>query len=542
MLLDEPFSALDALTRIEMHQLVIDLWRAHSMAVLIVTHDVDEALALADRLVVLDEGRMSHSWQITLPRSDRAPSQPEIAAARAQVLDALGVKPTSVNPHRQHTRHEARCRMSLLSSLSSRLTRRRRRPAALLAAGALPGAALLSGCGGDDGNSAAVGSDGTVDLSKVTLVVGDQKGTSAKALLTAAGLDDTPYTIEWKEFTSGPPMLEAVNADAIDVGMVGNTPPIFAAAAKGEFKMVQAVTYTGKGDALLVPKGSPIKSVAELEGKKVGWPRAARPTTTCSPSSRRPASATTRSTCRTCSPPTPWPPSPRGGLDAWAVWDPYTSQAVQSAGARVLADGDDLVNGYNFQVASDAAIEDDATKAALSTTSAGSRRPSCGPATTSEEWSRGVGPADRPRPRDHPGRGRAAAGHRHPHRQTVIDSEQEMADTFFENGLLPSKVDVERLLLRRLQRRSPPARPPGQLTWRRRRARPSTRTTGLRLHWFLPTSGDSRGLVGAGQGQPADPPAGMAGAGPRRGPALADASTTSPRWPAPPSTPASRAC
>ena len=73
LLLDEPFSALDALTRIEMHQLVIELWRAHSMAVLIVTHDVDEALALADRLVVLDEGRMAHSWQITLPRSDRAP-------------------------------------------------------------------------------------------------------------------------------------------------------------------------------------------------------------------------------------------------------------------------------------------------------------------------------------------------------------------------------------------------------------------------------------------------------------------------------------
>jgi len=108
MLLDEPFSALDALTRIEMHQLVIDLWRAHSMAVLIVTHDVDEALALADRLVVLDEGRMSHSWQITLPRSDRAPSQPEIATARAQILDALGVKPTSVNPHRQtHTKQGA---------------------------------------------------------------------------------------------------------------------------------------------------------------------------------------------------------------------------------------------------------------------------------------------------------------------------------------------------------------------------------------------------------------------------------------------------
>ncbi|GAB3762712.1 sulfonate transport system ATP-binding protein [Nocardioides ginsengisegetis] len=100
LLLDEPFSALDALTRIEMHQLVIELWRRHSMAVLLVTHDVDEALALADRLVVMDEGRLAQSWQITQPRSDRPPSHPEIAGARAEILRALGVKPTPPNPNR----------------------------------------------------------------------------------------------------------------------------------------------------------------------------------------------------------------------------------------------------------------------------------------------------------------------------------------------------------------------------------------------------------------------------------------------------------
>jgi sulfonate transport system ATP-binding protein len=100
LLLDEPFSALDALTRIEMHQLVIELWRRHSMAVLLVTHDVDEGLALADRIVVMDEGRLSRSWRITLPRTDRAPSQPEIAQARAEVLHALGVRPLPPNPKR----------------------------------------------------------------------------------------------------------------------------------------------------------------------------------------------------------------------------------------------------------------------------------------------------------------------------------------------------------------------------------------------------------------------------------------------------------
>ena len=101
LLLDEPFSALDALTRIDMHQLVVELWRRHSMAILIVTHDVDEALALADRLIVMEDGHAKHTWEISLPRSDRAPSQPEIATARSEILRALGVKPLAPNPNRK---------------------------------------------------------------------------------------------------------------------------------------------------------------------------------------------------------------------------------------------------------------------------------------------------------------------------------------------------------------------------------------------------------------------------------------------------------
>lgn len=101
LLLDEPFSALDALTRIEMHQLVVELWRRHSMAILLVTHDVDEALALADRIVLMDQGRITHTWDMgDLPRTDRAPSRPEIAGARTEILQALGVRPLPPNPKR----------------------------------------------------------------------------------------------------------------------------------------------------------------------------------------------------------------------------------------------------------------------------------------------------------------------------------------------------------------------------------------------------------------------------------------------------------
>src|SRR5207247_412495 len=72
----------------------------------------------------------------------------------------------------------------------------------------------------------------------VVLKVGDQKAGS-RALLAAAGLlDGTSYKIEWSQFTSGPPLLEAINAGAIDIGGVGDTPPIFAAAAGSKITIV----------------------------------------------------------------------------------------------------------------------------------------------------------------------------------------------------------------------------------------------------------------------------------------------------------------
>lgn len=89
LLLDEPFAALDALTRLRMHALVLDLWRRHGPAVLIVTHDVDEALALADRALVLDAGRIALDLLVDLPRP--RPDGPARAALRRRLLDTLGV-------------------------------------------------------------------------------------------------------------------------------------------------------------------------------------------------------------------------------------------------------------------------------------------------------------------------------------------------------------------------------------------------------------------------------------------------------------------
>ncbi|NIK55279.1 ABC transporter ATP-binding protein [Kribbella shirazensis] len=90
LLADEPFGALDALTRLKMHVLLRKLCAAHQPAVLLVTHDVDEAIVLADRVIVLDAGRIVGEEPITLA-APRSAADPGFAAVRSRLLDALGV-------------------------------------------------------------------------------------------------------------------------------------------------------------------------------------------------------------------------------------------------------------------------------------------------------------------------------------------------------------------------------------------------------------------------------------------------------------------
>lgn len=92
LLLDEPFGALDALTRLKAQALVARLWTLHRQSVLLVTHDVEEALLLADRALVLRDGRIAESFDITVARP-RSVVDPEFSALRRRLLLALGVNP-----------------------------------------------------------------------------------------------------------------------------------------------------------------------------------------------------------------------------------------------------------------------------------------------------------------------------------------------------------------------------------------------------------------------------------------------------------------
>ena len=97
LLLDEPFGSLDALTRIQIHALVLRLWARHRPAILLVTHDVDEALLLADRVLVLVGGRIGAELPVPWPRPRRR-ADPAIAALRDAIHERLGVSEAEITP------------------------------------------------------------------------------------------------------------------------------------------------------------------------------------------------------------------------------------------------------------------------------------------------------------------------------------------------------------------------------------------------------------------------------------------------------------
>lgn len=221
-------------------------------------------------------------------------------------------------------------------------------------------------------------------LAGVTLVVGDQKGGSRSLLRAADLLDDLPYRIEWRTFTPGPPLIEAARAGAIDVGGTGNTPTIFAAAARARVQVVSSNRGNVTSDAILVRRDSPIRTVADLRGARIAVGKGT--------SAHGQVLSTLRAAGMTLddvdltflAPADAYGAFRQGDVDAWAVWDPYTSQAELDDGARIVADGTGNANGYGFQVASNATLADPTRPAAprWPTTWPGSRPPRSTPTPT----------------------------------------------------------------------------------------------------------------------------------------------------------------
>lgn len=313
-------------------------------------------------------------------------------------------------------------------------------------------AALLAACSGataDEGAKQGVPTPepvGTSDLADVTLRVGDQKAGVAP-LLKAAGEDqDLPYAIEWSTFTAGPPLLEAAASEAIDIGYVGNTPPIFAGAAGSPISIVSATQTEGKGDAILVAKDSPIASVADLKGRTVAVTKGSSAHGHLLLALEEAGLEPSDVTISYVNPSDGYAALKNGGADAWTVWDPYTAAAEQEIGARILADGSGVSNGLSFEVASNAALADPGRNTAIGDFVQRVTRAHQWAAAHPDEWAR-VYAEESGLPLE-VAQAYTARSVRVPIRidDEVIASEQALTDTLAENGVIPASFDFSTLV------------------------------------------------------------------------------------------------
>lgn len=160
------------------------------------------------------------------------------------------------------------------------------------------------------------------------------------------------YTVAWTEFPSGPPLLEAMNVGAIDFGITGETPPIFAQAAGAPLVYVAYDPPAPRGEAILVPKDSPLKSLADLKGKKIALNKGSNVHYLLVKALEKAGINYGDVQLAYLAPADARAAFQRGAVDAWVIWDPYQAAAEESLEARTLADGTNLVPNYQFYFSS----------------------------------------------------------------------------------------------------------------------------------------------------------------------------------------------
>ncbi len=156
------------------------------------------------------------------------------------------------------------------------------------------------------------------------------------------------YKVTWIEFPAGPQLLEALNVGAIDFGNTGEAPPIFAQAAGAPFVYVGYEPAAPKGEAILVPKGSLIKTLADLKGKKVALNKGSNVHFLLAKALEKAGVAYAEVQLTYLAPADARAAFERGAVDAWVIWDPFLAAAEAATGARTLVDGTGLVSNYQF--------------------------------------------------------------------------------------------------------------------------------------------------------------------------------------------------
>lgn len=323
----------------------------------------------------------------------------------------------------------------------------RRGQAARIAGLLIALAALLSACGAQQ-SAGGAGAGGAP--SQKTLRIGYQRGGTLTLLKAQATLEQRlkplGVSVEWKLFSSGPPLLEAMNTGNVDLGTTGEPPPIFAQAAGTDLVYVASTPPNPHGNAILVPKDSPAQQVADLKGKKVAVAKGSSAHYLLVKALQEAGLSYQDITPVYLAPGDARAAFEGRNVDAWVIWDPFLAVARQEIGARPLRDGQGLIAARGFYLASRsfATGQAELLKLALEEIDkadkwAGQNRsqaaelisPEIGVAvpvllSTFENRAYGLGPVD----------------------DQILKDQQEIADLFFQQKLIPKAIQVREAVLK----------------------------------------------------------------------------------------------
>lgn len=248
------------------------------------------------------------------------------------------------------------------------------------------------------------------------------------------------YKVAWTEFPSGPPLLEALNVGAIDFGNTGEAPPIFAQAAGAPIQYVAYEPPAPKGEAILVPRDSPLKSVADLKGRKVALNKGSNVHYLLAKALEQAGVKYSEIEPVFLAPADARAAFERGSVDAWVIWDPFQAAAEAATGARTLADGSGIVSNYQFYFSSRKFLDSDPKVVDLVLAEL----------SEVDDWARGdihavaeqLAPAiGLPVPVVEVALKRQSYGIK-PITDGVIADQQKVADSFFALGLLPKPIKI----------------------------------------------------------------------------------------------------
>ncbi|WP_209087735.1 aliphatic sulfonate ABC transporter substrate-binding protein [Agrobacterium tumefaciens] len=185
-----------------------------------------------------------------------------------------------------------------------------------------------------------------------TLRIGWQKN-GVIALAKSQGalealLKDRGIEVKWSEFSSGPPLLEALGAGALDIGPTGDVPPLFAQAAGGNLRYVGTYKAAAGGSAILVQKDSPLKTLEDLKGKKVAFKRGSSAHNVTVKALRKAGLTLADVTPIDLAPPDAAAAFRSGNIDAWSIWDPYFAVAEKEPTTRVLSTAEGIVDPWSY--------------------------------------------------------------------------------------------------------------------------------------------------------------------------------------------------